>query len=93
MTEPSLKVGALSGLETRMYWSIDTWGQGTTLWICLSALGSSSKPCQLWDCHYALSWPGGARSRYPEASLSEMLWGMGWQELVKGLLPKVGSNF
>lgn len=37
-----------------------------------------------------MSRPGGERSRYLEASLSEMLWGKGWQELVK-VLRKVGS--
>lgn len=85
-------MGALSALETRMDPSVDTWwrGEQSTLWICLSVLGPWVHHA---SCRTAIgSWPGGERSRYLEASVSEMLWGKGWQELVKGL-PKVGGIF
>lgn len=65
-------------------------GEQSTLWIRLSVLGSWVHHASCWTV--IGSWPGGERSRYLEASVSEMLWGKGWQEIVKGL-PKVGSIF
>ena len=74
-----MKVGALSGLETRMDRSVDTW------WGRKALCGFAFQFLVL-----AHTTPAVGLSLCP--GQAEMLWGKGWQELVKGLL-KVGSIF